>query len=87
MSSVLAKVVNELASLRGEVAELRRLAVTPKVKEKKWLKLKEAADVLNTSQKTVRRYIEKGFLHRSAVSRHILIPAEDVENLIDKVLL
>ena len=84
---MLPALVEEVASLRGEVAELRKLADAPKAKEKKWLKLKEVADILNISTKTVRRFIERGFLHRIVASRHILIPAKDVEKLIDKLTL
>ena len=45
----------------------------------KWLTLKEAAEILKTSTKTVTRYIEAGKLRKSLASRHIRIPAEDVE--------
>lgn len=75
----------QIAALRADVAALR--GKRERETEKKWLRLREAADVLNTSTKTVRRYIERGFLRRSAASRHILIPSEDVAGLRNRVVL
>lgn len=72
----------QIAALGEELAALRE----SRQKASKWLKLREAAEVLNTSPKTVRRYIDRGLLKRNSASRHILIPAEDVEGLRKKVV-
>jgi len=56
-------------------------------KGRKWVSLKEAAQILNLSEKSVRRYIERGFLRKSGASRHIKIPLEDIEKLEGKIVL
>ena len=77
----------QITALRSEIAELQSSALPLKAKPPEWLKLHEAAAQLNTSPKTVRRYIERGLLRKNAASRHILIPAEDVAGLQKRVTL
>lgn len=74
--------------LERELGEVKRAGVsTAKKNQKKWLSLRETAEALNVSQKTARRYVERRLLRRNAASRHILIPAEDVERFAAKTAL
>jgi excisionase family DNA binding protein len=82
--SALPAVVERIDTLESEVASLRKTVAQSKA-PKKWLTLKEAAELLSLSQKTVRGYIDRGLLRRNEASRHILIPAEDVEAFDKKV--
>ena len=77
----------QVTALRSEVAELRGSGATSKANSPEWLRLDEAAERLNMSPKSVRRYIDRGLLRKNAVSRYILIPAEDVAELRRKVVL
>ena len=45
--------------------------------------VKTAAAYLSLSPRTIRNLIKSGTLRTSRVTRKILIPAEDVENLVD----
>ncbi|MEY2520559.1 MAG: Helix-turn-helix domain [Verrucomicrobiota bacterium] len=45
--------------------------------------IKSAAVYLSLSPSTIRRLIKKGVLRSSTVTQKILIPAEDVENLVE----
>lgn len=78
---------DQVTALRSEVAELRGSGMTSKVKPPEWLKLREAAEQLNMSPKSVRRYIDRGLLRKNAASRHILILVEDVAGLRKKVVI
>ena len=85
-----------LQSLVLQVQELTKQVATMEAKlsqrdddssrTRNWLRLSEAAELLNVSPKTVRRYLDRKLLRKSAASRHILIPAEDVEKLREKVI-
>lgn len=71
---------SRLATLEGNAKE------TPIIpKGRKWASLKEAAQVLGVSSKTVRRYVERGLLRRNASLRHIQILAEDLDAMAGKV--
>ncbi len=48
------------------------------------LNLKEAAECLNVSEKSVRRWIGRGLMRKCGVTRKILIPIEDVEKFFQK---
>jgi excisionase family DNA binding protein len=78
--------LDALEAIRKEIAALRGLLEVRQPKAKKWLTLKEAAEVLNVSEKTARRYITRGLLRRNAATRNIRIPAEDVEKIEGKVV-
>jgi hypothetical protein len=54
---------------------------------KQWYTLREAADALGTSPKSITRYIERGLLKKSLASRRILIPAEEIANFGGRVTL
>jgi len=82
--SALPAVVERVDTLEAELASLRKTLAESKA-PKKWLTLKQAAELLSLSQKTVRSYIDRGFLRKNEASRHILIPAEDVESFAKKV--
>lgn len=79
-------ILETVRALDRKVDALMKLVEARKPKPQKWLSLKEAADILNVSPRTARRYIERGFLRRSAGSRHIRVPAVDVENFAGKVV-
>jgi hypothetical protein len=75
--------VARVEALEAENARLR-------AKERpvrKWYNLKDAAAILELSQDTVRRYIERGLLKKSSLSYRIRIPAEEVENFRGKACL
>jgi excisionase family DNA binding protein len=82
--STLPDLAKKIDSLEADVASLRKSLAESKT-PKKWLTQKEAAAILGTSIKTVRRYVERGFLRRNEASRYILIPQEDVEDFVNKV--
>jgi excisionase family DNA binding protein len=44
----------------------------------------EAAFILNVSQKTVRRWVERGFLSKCNKTRKVLIPRKDVNDFPQK---
>jgi len=46
-------------------------------------KIKEAAQLLGVSEISIRRAIEKGQLRVSRAFRHLLIPASELEKLIE----
>ena len=87
--TLLPTLLHRIEELSRQVAELNLQSAhrNENVKASDWMRLSEAADMLNLSSRTVRRYIARNLLSRSAASRHILIPAEDVKKLRDKVIL
>ncbi len=56
-------------------------------KEKKWYSLKEAAETLRCSERKVRYYLKDGRLSRNLESRHIRIPAAEIEKFTGRVTL
>ena len=45
--------------------------------------IKRASEYLDLSDDTIRRLIKQGVLRSSMITRKILIPAADVENLVE----
>lgn len=74
----------EIAELRAELAALR---AKPRTVVKKWYSLQEAADALQMSERKVRDLVKSGQLTKSLVTRHIKIPAEEIENFASRVTL
>jgi excisionase family DNA binding protein len=70
--------VQRVSTLEAEIATLRK-AARPSVR--KCLSLKESAEMLGVSQKTVSRFIERKLLRRSPLTALVRIPREDVEAL------
>lgn len=70
--------VNRVSTLEAEIAALRKAA---KPSGKKCLSLKESAEILGVSQKTVSRFIQRKLLRRSPLTALVRIPREDVEAL------
>jgi excisionase family DNA binding protein len=70
--------VQRVSTLEAEIATLRK-AAKPSVR--KCLSLKESAEILGVSQKTVSRFIERKLLRRSPLTALVRIPREDVEAL------
>ena len=70
--------VERVSTLEAEIATLRRMT---KPSTKKCLSLKESAEILGVSQKTVSRFIERKLLRRSPLTSLVRIPREDVEAL------
>lgn len=78
-------------SLVAEIAELRKqvaVLAAPKMVEKpvQWVRLKDAAERLNVSVETARRFVSRGLLRRNKACRHILILASDLEKFSSKVV-
>ena len=46
--------------------------------------VKETAQMLGVSEKTVRRLIDRGLLHASRALRHLLIPKKEIEKFLDE---
>lgn len=46
------------------------------------LKISEAAQILHVSESSIRRLIRRGDLRGLRIIRHLLIPAEDIERLL-----
>jgi DNA binding domain, excisionase family len=61
------------------MAFLQQTALTPM-----FFTVAQAAAVLNLSEKTVRRLLERGILHSSKAIRKKLIPREDIETFFDR---
>lgn len=70
--------VQRVSTLEAEIATLRK-AARPSIR--KCLSLKESAEMLGVSQKTVSRFIERKLLRRSPLTALVRIPREDVEAL------
>jgi len=79
-------ILETVRALERKVDSLMKLVEGRQPKPQKWLTLKQSAEILNVSIPTVRRYISRGLLRRNAATRHILIPAVDVENFASKVI-
>jgi excisionase family DNA binding protein len=45
--------------------------------------VKETAEILGVSEKTVRRLISRGLLRSSRALRHLLIPKKEIERFLD----
>jgi excisionase family DNA binding protein len=58
-------------------------SATSKIVNKPPYTIKSAAAYLSHSTKTVRNLIKRGVLRSSTVTRKILIPADDVEELVE----
>jgi excisionase family DNA binding protein len=46
--------------------------------------LKEAAEFLQISQRTIERLIARGLIRKSKFSRRIIMPGIDIENLVER---
>ena len=77
--AALPTLVARVQALEGEVARLRAKEAQAK-KKAKWYKLREVMEILKVSRDTVERHCKKGRLKRNALSRHVLIAAEEVDN-------
>lgn len=77
----IAALERELAALRAERGQGRGVAA------KQWYNLKEAAALLNCKPRKVRSYVKEGKLNRNIESRHILIPAKEIESFAGRVTL
>jgi excisionase family DNA binding protein len=53
-------------------------------KEPLFYTVKESALCLNVSEKTIRRFLERGLLKSSKAIRKKLIPRKDVENFFER---
>ena len=76
--AALPALVKRVSTLEAEIAALRMAA---KPSGKKCLSLKESAEILGVSEKTVSRFIERKLLRRSSLTSLVRIPREDVEAL------
>ena len=76
--AALPALVKRVSTLEAEIAALRMAA---KPSGKKCLSLKESAEILGVSEKTVSRFIERKLLRRSPLTSLVRIPREDVEAL------
>ena len=76
--AALPALVERVRTLEAEIAALR-MAARPS--GKKCLSLKESAEILGVSEKTVSRLIERKLLRRSPLTSLVRIPREDVEAL------
>lgn len=76
--AALPALVRRVNTLEAEIATLRKAA---RPSRKKCLSLKESAEILGVSQKTVSRFIQRKLLRRSPLTALVRIPREDVEAL------
>lgn len=76
--AALPALVRRVNTLEAEIATLRKAA---RPSGKKCLSLKESAEILGVSQKTVSRFIQRKLLRRSPLTALVRIPREDVEAL------
>lgn len=49
--------------------------------------VKEAADLLGVSEKSIRRLIDRGLLKASRALRHLLIPKKEIERFLEQTTL
>lgn len=56
----------------------------PTKPEKNSYTLKEAAEFLKLSQRTIERLIARGLLRKSKALRRVIIPGTDIENLVER---
>ena len=79
----------QMASMQAEIAALRKvsgngdgekpLITWPEAKGKKFVSLKQAAYLLDVSDKTVRRLLDRGLLKASSGTRHRKVLVESIE--------
>ena len=70
---------DEIRDLKSKLLESKNQAVR-KLQIKAWYSIKEIAEHLNVSERTVRRYLERGLLKRSLASGKVLIPSESLKS-------
>ena len=69
-----------METLENIIARIEnRLTIKPE-RAKRYFNVKEAAGELNMSVTSVRRLIDRGLLNKSAGTRKIQIPLEEIEN-------
>jgi excisionase family DNA binding protein len=49
--------------------------------------VREAADLLGVSEKSIRRLIDRGLLKASRALRHLLIPRKEIERFLERTTL
>ena len=77
----LPSMIDSTRALQREIAALREdLKSNRSQSPKRFYNLKQAAEALNTSETSIRRYLERGLLRRSLAQGKIQIPASDIEN-------
>lgn len=69
---------NEILERVKRIERLLEEQITPKA-VKRFYNVKEAAVELNVSVKSVRRFIERGFLKPCRALHKLMIPLEDIE--------
>jgi len=74
------QLLSRMETLEKSLARIEeRVSVQPE-RRKRYFNIKEAASELNMSVTSVRRLIDRNLLNKSAGTRKIQIPAEEIEN-------